>query len=341
MRKLKYIFKRIGKMNFKNYFKVINSIHKKTGKLRIYLLIDTIICGFKYQAGYMDYQLFEMYKMNGKERETVLTRGKSNDIVKKYNNREYIKYFESKVLFNERFKKYLNRDYMVINGSNYDEFKDFISNKGYIIVKPVDGTCGKGVEKIKVVKKNLKSIYEEILKNGQILVEEVAIQNEKLSKLHPTSINTVRIYTLNQKIVAAFLRIGNNNNVVDNLNHEGIVSPLDIDTGVINYPAYDKTYNTYFEHPITHEKLIGFKVPMWEKVKKLCIDASNEIKEVGYVGWDVCVGETKPFLIEANDFPGHDIFQLPAHREGNIGVYPRFQQAMKEDNDENSNSKWS
>lgn len=339
MRKLKYIFKRIGKMNFKNYFKVINNLHKKTGKLRIYLLIDTIICGFKYQAGYMDYQLFEMYKMNSKERETVLTRGKSNDIVKKYNNREYTKYFESKVLFNERFKKYLNRDYMVVNGSNYDDFKNFVANKEYIIVKPVDGTCGKGVEKIKIVKKNLKSIYEEILKNRQFLVEEVAVQNEKLSKLHPTSINTVRIYTLNQKIVAAFLRIGNNNNVVDNLNHEGIVSPLDIDTGVIKYPAYDKTYKTYYEHPITHEKLIGFKVPMWEKVKKLCVDASNEMKEVGYVGWDVCVGEKKPFLIEANDFPGHDIFQLPAHREGNIGVYPIFKKAMEENDNENSNSK--
>ena len=42
MRKLKYIFKRITKMNFKKYFKVINDLHKKTGKLRIYLLIDTI-----------------------------------------------------------------------------------------------------------------------------------------------------------------------------------------------------------------------------------------------------------------------------------------------------------
>lgn len=338
MRKLKYIFKRITKMNFKKYFKVINDLHKKTGKLRIYLLIDTIICGFKYQAGYMDYQLFEMYKMNSKERETVLTRGKSNDIVKRYNNKAYIKYFENKALFNEKFKKYLNREYMVLNENNFDDFKKFVENKEYIIVKPMDGTCGSGVEKIKILKKDLRKIYNKILENKQYLIEEVATQRKELSDLHPTSINTVRIYTLNSKIVGAFLRIGNNNNVVDNLNHEGITSPIEIDTGVIKYPAYDKTYTTYYEHPITKVPLIGFKIPMWEKVKKLCIEASKVIPEVGYVGWDVCVGEKHPFLIEANDFPGHDIFQLPAHRDGNIGVYPRFKKAMEEDN-ENSNCK--
>ena len=68
MEKTKYLFQRIVKMNYKNFFKVINNIHKKTGKSRIYLFFDIIYCGLKYQAGFFDYELFEMYNLNRKRR---------------------------------------------------------------------------------------------------------------------------------------------------------------------------------------------------------------------------------------------------------------------------------
>ena len=86
MSKVKYVFKRIINMNFKNFFSTIDYVHNKTGKTRLFIFFDCIICGFKYQAGYMDYQLFEMYNMNAKERKTIVTRGKNNAIMKKYRN---------------------------------------------------------------------------------------------------------------------------------------------------------------------------------------------------------------------------------------------------------------
>ena len=64
---------------------------------------------------------------------------------------------------------------------------------------------------------------------------------------------------------------------------------------------------------------------------KLCEEASREIPEMGYIGWDVCVGVKSPFLIEGNEFPGHDIYQLPPHRDGNVGLLPLFERIMKED----------
>jgi D-alanine-D-alanine ligase-like ATP-grasp enzyme len=69
---------------------------------------------------------------------------------------------------------------------------------------------------------------------------------------------------------------------------------------------------------------------MWEDVKKLCIEASKVVPKVGYVAWDVCLGSKKPCLIEGNDFPGHDLYQLPVHRKGNIGLLPVFKKAMGE-----------
>lgn len=336
MSKIKYVIKRIFNMNFKNFFNTIDYVHTKSGKPKIVIFFDCIVCGFKEQAGYMDYQLFEMYNMNAKERHTIVTRGKNNAIMKKYNDLNFTKYFRNKGLFNEKFDKYLNRKWMIVNEKNYDDFEKFAHQFKELVLKPLNGTCGKGIEKVRV--NNIKDLYDYVLEKKLYLVEEVATQCKVISELHPTSINTVRVVTLRGKIVVTFLRIGNFGKVVDNFNSEGLVVPIDIDTGEIKYPAVDKKHNVYAEHPYTNKRIVGVKIPNWEKVKKLCEEASTVIPEMGLVGWDVCVGEDKPFLIEGNEFPGHDVYQLPPHREGNIGLMPVFEKAMEECENENSNS---
>ena len=42
-------------------FRIAKAISKKTKKNYISIVIDMIKCGFKYQAGYYDYQEFEFY----------------------------------------------------------------------------------------------------------------------------------------------------------------------------------------------------------------------------------------------------------------------------------------
>ena len=328
MSKLKYVIKRVFNMNFKNFFDTIEYVHKKSGKSRIFIFFDCVVCGFKYQAGYMDYQLFEMYNMKAAERETVVTRGKNNAIMKKYNDLNYVKYFRNKGLFNEKFDKYLNRKWMIINEHNFDEFEKFVSGLNEVMLKPLTGTCGKGIEKAKVL--NVRELYDYALKNNLLLIEEVAHQCKVINDLHPSSINTVRVVTLNGHVVVTFLRIGNYGKVVDNFNSEGLVVPVDIDTGEIKYPAVDKKHNVHSVHPYTNKKIVGVKIPNWDKVKVLCEEAAKVIPELGLVGWDVCVGEDKPFLIEGNEFPGHDVYQLPPHREGNIGLMPVFEKAMRD-----------
>ena len=325
-------------MNFKNYFKIINDVHKKTGKLRIYILLDSIVCGIKYQAGYMDYQLFEMYKMNSKERKTVITRGINNEITKKYNDKSSTYKFENKAIFNKLFDKYLNREWIYLKDASESDFKKYLKGKDFIIVKPLDLSCGKGVEKIKVDKEDVHELYNRLIENKQLLVEDVAIQHDLINEIYPQSVNTFRIVTLNKKVVAAFLRIGNYGNVVDNFNHGGMVTAIDIESGKINYPAIDKEHNVYTEHPITKKKIVGIKIPMWSDIKNLCIEACDVVPEIKYIAWDVCLGKEKPFLIEGNDFPGHDLYQLPVHRSDNYGLLPIFKKAMEVEN-EDSNSK--
>lgn len=337
MQKIKYIIGRIFNMDYKRMLRTVKKVHQKTNKSKIYLFFDIIYCGFKYQAGYIDYDLFEMYNLNKKERKTIITRGINNKILKQCNDMSKAYIFENKVIFNQKYKKYLNREWIFLD-DNYEAFKEYIKNKKEVIIKPIDLSCGQGIEKINVKKYTTQKLYNYLIKTKRPLVEDVAVQHKIINEIYPLSVNTVRIVTLNKKVVAAFIRFGNKGNIVDNFNNEGMVTVIDIDTGIINYPAIDKKGQVYKIHPYTKKSIIGVKIPMWKNIKNLCVEACEITPEIGYIGWDVCVGKTKPFLIEGNDFPGHDLYQLPIHRDNGYGLLPKFQKVLEEKN-ENSNSK--
>ncbi len=332
MSKIRYLIGRIKNMNFKNLFKTINDIHIITGKSKIYLFFDIINCAIKYQSGYVDYLLFEMWNLNNKERKTVLTRGKNNVFVKYYNNnKEYGHYFLNKNEFNEKFKKYLNREYIILN-DNKEEFKKFIKNKKLVFCKPINGTHGDNMEKINP-KEFDGDLYDYLTEKNLKLVEEVIVQCSKMNELYPYAINTVRIITVHRydgdvKVVAAYQRIGNHGYIVDNYNGGGMVVPINEETGIIEYPAVDKLKNIYYEHPMTKTKIVGFKIPMYKEAVELAKKASKVIDEVRYVGWDIALTDNGPTIIEGNEYPGHDIYQLPVHRINNIGVLPKFEKSL-------------
>ena len=70
MGKVKYLIERISKMDYGKMFETVDLVHKKTKKNKVGIFFDIVGCGLKYQAGYVDYNLFEMYKMNKDERKT-------------------------------------------------------------------------------------------------------------------------------------------------------------------------------------------------------------------------------------------------------------------------------
>lgn len=331
MYKIRYLIGRIKNMNFKKLFDTINEIHNKTNKSKIIIFIDMIVCAIKYQSGYVDYLLFEMWNLNNKERQTVLTRGKNNIFVKYYNDKNYNHIFLNKNEFNEKFKKYLNRDYIILN-DNKKEFNKFIKNKKIIFCKPINGTHGDNMEKI-VIKDFKGDLYNYLIKKNLKLIEEVVIQCKKMNDLYPYSINTVRIITVNRydekvKVVAAYQRIGNSGKIVDNYNGGGMVVPINEQTGIIEYPAVDKLKNIYYKHPITNTDIVGFKIPMYKEAVNLAKKAAKVVKEIRYVGWDIAITDKGPVIIEGNEYPGHDIYQLPPHRTNNIGVLPKFEDAL-------------
>ncbi len=331
MKNIKYLFKRITSLSLKGMFDTINKVHIKTNKNKIIIFIDMVWCGFRYLAGYMDYYIFAMYELNANQRRTVLTRGKNDKYIKRLNDPSYWYLIHNKNEFNEKFKKYIKRDWLLLT-DNEEGFNKFIKGKKQIIVKPQSGTCGKGIEKINVSDYKLHDLYQYLYKKKLVILEELVCQHETINRIHPHSVNTIRVITILKDniphVVAAYMRIGNGR-VVDNFNSGGMVVPVDIKTGIIKYPALDKAGTLYKKHPLTKEDIVGFKIPLWKLSLAMVRRAAKEIPQLGIMGWDVSITNKGPLLIEANQYPGHDIYQLPPHRENGIGMLPVFEKVMK------------
>ncbi len=332
--KISYLVKRVLAMDFKAMNQRIDGIHKKTGKNKLFILGDMAVCAVRYGAGYMDYDLFEMYDLTAAQRDTYITRGRSNDLVRKYNDRSFSHYFDYKDEFDARFTDYLHRDWAPITDQPNEDDKEralkVIEAHDVIFAKPVDGSCGIGVERLLTKDfENAEALYKYVKAYGKrYVLEEEIRQHPKVSSIYPGSINTVRIVTIVKNnvphVICAYFRIGNSGNAVDNFNHGGMVTPVDEVTGIVKYPAMDKTKVVYEDHPVTGTHIQGFEFPDWEKARELVKKAAMEVPQMGYVGWDVAFGVDEPLLVEGNDFTGHDLYQLKPHTPDKIGIYHKF-----------------
>ncbi len=323
-----YKLRCLKNINYDKMISVINNIHDKTNKSKFYLLMDMINCSNKYGTGYYDYQEFEFYNLDKEERKTYLTRVKNNAIVKMFNDKNKFYLFDNKYEFNKLFDKYLKRDWMFLN-NNYDDFVKFCENKCEIIVKPVDGCGGVGVELIKVDKDKLKKLYNKLVKNKQLIVEEKIVQHKDMAKLNDSSVNTLRIVTyyngVDTHILNVVLKIGNGG-ITDNFSSGSMYTF--IENGKIIVPAIDRDDNIFKVHPISHINLIGYEVPNFDKCINMVCECAKIVPDVKYVGWDVAITKNGVSLIEGNCYPG--IYQIkPSFVSKKCGLVPIYEDAMK------------
>lgn len=334
MPSIKYLYKRLLNMNYKNFFDRVNSVNKKTGKNKFIIFCDMVWCGMRYGAGYVDYDVIGFYKLTSTQRKTMLTRGINDKFVKKLNEKEYWHIFDNKNEFNQAFSKFIKREWIYPISEKKEETFEFLKKHNTVFAKPNNGQCGKGIEKINVLDWNVEELYKYLIENKLELLEEPIKQHEDMNKLNSSSVNTIRIVTMMNEneyvtILATFSRIGNGK-VVDNFNSGGMTAKVDSNTGVIIEDAVNKLGEVYGKHPITNTAINGFQIPCWDEAKNMVIEAAKLSLHIRYVGWDVAITTDGPVLVEGNQFPGHDIYQVAEKiKEGQLGVLPQFEKALK------------
>ena len=317
-------------MDWKRMTQTALMLHKKTGKPTAWLFKDMLRCAIKYNAGYMDYKIAEMYRLTDRQKHTVITRGISNRIVRNMNDKAYWHNFDDKTEFNTLFAQQVKRDWMKLSAdTDADTLAAFLSRHETMLYKPLEGSSGQGI--VKFSKEDWQDIHafrKKLVAMGDGILEELVIQHPKMASLCPTSVNTIRIATLlgdkQEGIVYAFIRIGNGK-VMDNVDCGGMAARVDLDTGVLQTVAADKAGNVFDTHPMTGTPIVGFKVPYWEEAKQMCLDAMKKVPKVRFVAWDVAITENGPLFIEGNSFPSHAVPQFAAHYPDGIGILPEFE----------------
>lgn len=309
--------------------------HALCGRSTAVLFADMLRCAKRYGAGPTDYMMFEFYSLSEAERATYLTRVRSAAFVKRVNNRTDAAIFNDKNAFFEKFRPLMGRDALNLFTADAAQFRAFMADRDAVIVKPIDGDCGSGIEKL--YKKDFADLdamwqYMKQPEKRFGICEEVIRQHPQAAALHPDSINCIRVATFVQDgtphVIYAACKAGTGGVAFDNMGRGGITMRFDLDSGKIAGQGHDEALNKYDVHPTTGVVLKGYQMPFHEEVKALALKAALVYPEFRYVGWDICLTEHGPAIIEGNDYPGYDLAQIPDDDDPHPrhGLIPRFQQ---------------
>ena len=281
----------------------------------------------KFGATADEYYFFEFYNKTDQQRDAYLTLLRGDRIVRPLGDVcKPLTIPGSKLLFNALFKEFQRHEWCNPSACDAQEFLDFVSRHGEVIVKPSNMYQGIGVYAFTHKSdQDTLALYEK-LRGHSAHVEQIIVQHPKLKALNPTTVNTVRIATYadtdDVHVLAAALRAGvHSNQYTDNMHSGGCACPLDARTGVVTNRAYNNRMERFDVHPISGIRFIGFQVPFWEEALSLVRAAAR--KAYGYnchwVGWDVAIMPDGVTLIEGNWRQGTELLQT-----GSVGLYEKL-----------------
>ena len=203
---------------------------------------------------------------------------------------------------------------------DFPTFEAFCQRHPTFVVKPVGLGLSLGVRKVEVGNANLHTLFDQLFieietENGHwnsgtekgVLVEELIEQGEEMAVLHPASVNSVRMYTINFgdgdiRMWYPCIRIGTGGNFIAAGAVGSILAGINIGTGVVDSPGADEFGRTILVHPDTHIPIKGIRIPRWRQLCQKAIEMAERVPTLRYVGWDFVYDKHKEWIvIEGNE----------------------------------------
>lgn len=315
MRKIniKYAWNKI----FGNLLSTAENIEVVYGRRKAASIVDMLWCALRYGAHPKDYFMFELYKKNGWERNSYLTIIRYFRLVDMLNKALLMRpKLANKALQHKIYHDFIRRDWMLLSkGTSPKSVHEFIEKhvEG-VIVKPLNGEQGHGIGK---VHKEEKEKIDTLIKDARasdFIIEELLVNTSELAVLNPSSLNTIRVYTLidrtgNAHILEMMLRVGNSDAGVDNWGSGGVGYHIDKDSGIIDQYGLDKKSGKYLRHPSSGIMMLGFRIPRFQELLEFVNKLAKVEPRARFVGWDIAVLPDRLELVEMNCPGGHDFLQ--------------------------------
>lgn len=297
----------------KNFKLTVNIVHKKNpNKSKLWISIDLLINMIIYPISFPDYRKCNYINLSKKEKKECISKKEYEKFINYVDQKKYTIIFVDKILFNEYFKDFIGRDYIDIRVVGEDGLKNFIKNKTSVFAKVKDDCGGHGIKKLyKEDFKDVKGLYNNLMKNKQYLIEDTIVQHDALNKINPNAVNNIRFATLvkDGKVytLTRTLRLNTGSDAVISSND----IMVDIDqNGKLVSDAVDEMFDVHIVHPDTKAKIKGTILPYIREAEELVKEAALKIPEVRYVGWDVAITPSGPVIIEGNFYPSYGLTQF-------------------------------
>lgn len=329
-RRLKYWTRRLRTMRVRNIFDTAKRVREVSGKPTPLILADMVWCTLRYESGYADYEEYEYFNLNGRERRTMLSAAQNNRLIQRYNPIEHRYKFQDKREFNRIFAEYIGREWLDVEASTTDEIRAFLTHHHRVMAKPISAEAGAGIEVLKAAEiTDHEALRARLLEGGPAILEEFITQHPELSRLAPDSVNTIRIVTFRRDdtvtVLARVLKMGTGA-PIDNFGAGGVYTTLDA-SGVALYGAIGNSGRVLLVHPQTGVEITGFQVPRFDEVLALADRLARVVPEIPYVGWDIAVTPDGPIVIEGNENTGL-WWMRPSLSGVKEGLLPAYRAAM-------------
>ena len=189
-----------------------------------------------------------------------------------------------------------------------------------LFAKPALGKCANGAMLYTFEPPGFYRCHDGTLKTGDELLADLAESSRKhpyilqersfnhpdIAALSPGALCTFRVVTCRfpdgqcEDIIAIF-KMPTSNGFADNFCVGGLAISVDKESGILGSAiSKDLDAERTDTHPVTGQKIAGFRIPHWEKVIPLCLKAHAAFSDYAHVGWDVAVTKDGPLLVEGN-----------------------------------------
>lgn len=168
--------------------------------------------------------------------------------------------------------------------------------------------------------------------NEYILLKEEPYQKDcqELSELN-SGTNIFHFLILKNEIVSANLTLSLNQGL-------DITAPINLDTGIIDYPGYNND-KEYEKNPDNNEEILWFKIPKWPRIKRHVIKESSKIENNKYIIINLLLTIDGPVITSYQTVP-YDFyrsFEIPMALKQEEGILPIITKIERGNNNENSN----
>lgn len=246
-----------------------------------------------------------------------------SDIIYRLNNFDLRHAYVDKGIYDAYFPDVLRPKTIVknINGYYYDDCHAISRNeavercqnlKGAVSKPTQEGMWGSGVKVFSTRdgvlpdNKGIEALMDEYGKN--FIIQEKIEQHVEMSKLNPTSLNTLRVLSYRDEndvhILYAVVRIGRKGKTVDNETAGGINADVQLSTGSIRDCAYGTPKEKKIHTTDIGTILKGFQIPSFDLVISEVKNLHLRLPYFNLIGWDFGIDtEGRPVMIEWNRCP--------------------------------------